>query len=158
MKILQATKKGKKEAIQIAQNLKEWFTKDGIKHMKTDFEHNKVLLAKEQNKTKGFLCYTTDNGTMKLIWLGIKKEEQNKGIGKKLLEKAEKEAKKYELHKMILETLSDEYKYKPYHKTREFYYKNGYKKTGYKKAIVKGWDNEIILEKNITKQTSATKK
>ena len=129
--------------------MKEWFNAEGIKNMKTDFKLNNLVVAIDEGKVSGFLCYTTYCGKMQLIWMGVKRNTQRKGIGEKLLKWLEKEAKKYKLHSIEVETLPDEDDYEPYKKTRDFYYKNGFKRIFYKKARVKGWDDQIVLEKVI---------
>ncbi|MEM4182155.1 MAG: GNAT family N-acetyltransferase [Candidatus Pacearchaeota archaeon] len=55
----------------------------------------------------GFLCYTTNCGRMQILWIGVKREFHKKGIGTKLLEWLEKEARKYGLYAIEVETLSD---------------------------------------------------
>jgi len=147
MQLKKATEQDKKEAIKIAQELKEWFNKEGLKNMKTDFEFNSLVVAIDKDGVSGFLCYTTCCGKMQLLWMGVKRNSQGKGIGEKLLKWLEKEAKKYKLHSIETETLPDEDDYEPYKKTREFYYKNGFKRIFYKKARVKGWNDQIVLEK-----------
>lgn len=117
--------------------------------MKTDFKLNNLVVAIEKGEILGFLCYTTHCGKIHLIWMGVKKDAQSKGISEKLLKWLEKEAKKYKLHSIEVETLSDEDDYKPYKRTRDFYYKNEFKRILYKKARVKCWDDQIVLEKVI---------
>jgi len=149
MIIKEATDEGKKEAIKIAKDLKEWFNETGIKNIKTDFELNNVIIATEKNKVIGFLCYTSYCGKMLLIWMGVKRDCQKKGIGKLLLNHLEKIAKNLNLYAIEVETLPEEDPYEPYKKTREFYYKNGFKRIEYKKARFKGWDDQILMEKKI---------
>ena len=147
--IKKATEKYRREAIRIAEELPEWFSKEGIKNIKTDFKLNNLIVAVENERILGFLCYTSYCGKMHLIWMGVKKNKQRKGIGEKLLRWLEKEAKKLELHTIEVETLPDENAYEPYRITRAFYYKNGFKRILYKKAAIKGWDDQIVLEKRI---------
>jgi len=149
MQLRKATEKDKKEAIKIAQELKEWFDKEGIKNIKIDFRLNNLAVAVDKSEVLGFLCYTSYCGKMQLMWMGVKRNAQKEGIGKKLLKWLEKEAKKYKLHSIEIETLPDEDDYEPYKKTRTFYYKNGFKRISYKKARVKGFDDQIVLEKAI---------
>ena len=149
MRIVKATKKDKKEAIKIASYLRAWFSKDGLKNMKVDFKLNNLTVAKDRGRVLGFLCYTSYSGKMLLMWMGVKKEMQKMGIGKKLLTWLKKESKKFKLQSINVETLPDEDNYKPYQQTRAFYYKNGFKRILYKKAKIKGWDDQIVLEKKI---------
>jgi len=149
MKIRQATEKDKKEAMAIAKSLKEWFNKDGIKSMAIDFKMNHLMVAIEKEKVLGFLSYTTYSGKMLLLWMGVKKDLQRKGVGKALLNSLLKESKKLKLYSIEVETLPEEDVYEPYERTRVFYYKNGFERVLYKKARVKGWDDQIVLEKKL---------
>ncbi|HIH15764.1 MAG: acetyltransferase [archaeon GW2011_AR17] len=149
MKIRQATVKDKKEAMAIAKSLNEWFNKDGIKNMAIDFKMNHVIVAKEKKKVLGFLSYTTYSGKMLLLWMGVYKGIQRSGVGKALVDWLVKESKRFKLYSIEVETLPEEDIYKPYERTRAFYYKNGFERVLYKKARVKGWDDQIVLEKKI---------
>lgn len=149
MRIRRANKRDYQQSIEMAKNLKEWFTPEAIKNMKVDFSVNNLVIAIEQEKISGFLCYSTNSGIMHLIWMGVRKDAQRKGIGKFLLSWLEKEAKRHNLHSIEVETLPDEVNYKPYKLTRDFYYKNGFKRIGYKKAKIKGWDDQIVMEKKL---------
>lgn len=66
-----------------------------------------------------------------------------------MLDKLVREGKKRKLYSIEVETLPDEDEYGPYKITRAFYYKNGFEKILYKKARIKGWDDQIVLEKVI---------
>lgn len=147
MRVEEATEKEKGEGLVIASDLKEWFTPEGLKNIELDFKMNSVLVAKENSEVVGFLCYTTYCGKMILLWMGVKRSYQRKGVGAKLLTKLEEISKKLNMYSIEVETLPDEDSYEPYKLTRNFYYKNGFKRVLYKKARVEGWDDQIVLEK-----------
>jgi GNAT superfamily N-acetyltransferase len=149
MKIVKANKKDKTQAIQIAKDLKEWFSKEGVKNLSIDFNNNTVIVAKDNNQVIGFICYTTYCGKMLLIWMGVKRDQWRNGIGTKLLEYLTSEAKSLGLYYIETETLPEEVEYEPYKITRSFYYKNGFERVHYKKASIEGWDDQIVLEKKI---------
>ncbi|MSR86335.1 GNAT family N-acetyltransferase [Candidatus Woesearchaeota archaeon] len=149
MKIRQATKKDKTDAMTIAKSLKEWFNKDGLKSMALDFKMNHLIIAVEEEKVLGFLSYTTYSGKMLLMWMGVKRGTQRKGVGKELVDWLVKESKRLKLYSIEVETLPEEDVYEPYERTRKFYYKNGFERVLYKKARVKGWDDQIVLERKI---------
>lgn len=149
MKIRQATEKDKKEAMTIAKSLKEWFNKDGLKNMAIDFKMNHLIVAIEKERVLGFLSYTTYSGKMLLMWMGVRRNIQRAGVGKELVDWLVKESKKLKLYAIEVETLPEEDVYEPYERTRAFYYKNGFQRVLYKKARVKGWDDQIILERKI---------
>ena len=94
MIIRKATKTDISPSLNIAKELNEWFTKEAIKNMKIDFSINNLIIATEKKEIFGFLCYSSYNSIMQLIWMGIKKDSQRKGIGKTLLKWLVKEAKK----------------------------------------------------------------
>jgi len=150
MKIRQASEKDKKVAMAIAKSLKEWFNKDGIKNMAIDFKMNHLVVAEAKNKIVGFLSYTTYSGKMLLLWMGVRRDTQRLGVGKALVDWLVKEAKHLKLYAIEVETLPEEDVYEPYERTRAFYYKSGFERVLYKKARVKGWDDQIVLEKKIT--------
>lgn len=149
MKVRQATEKDKKEAMAIAKSLKEWFNKDGIKNMAIDFKMNHLIVAVEKENVMGFLSYTSYSGKMLLLWMGVQRKTQRSGIGKALVDWLVKESKALKLYSIEVETLPEEDVYEPYERTRAFYYKNGFERVLYKKARVKGWDDQIVLEKKI---------
>lgn len=149
MIIEKATKQEKQESLKLASELKEWFTPEGVKNISIDFEMNSVIVAKEKKEVVGFLCYTSFSGKMLLLWMGVKKGNQRKGIGKALLAHLEKICKELGLTSIEVETLPDENSYEPYVLTRNFYYKNGFKRILYKKARIEGWDDQILLEKEL---------
>ncbi len=149
MQIIKATKKDRAEAMKIATDLKDWFNKEGLKNMKIDFELNNLVVAKEDGKVSGFLCYSSFSGKMLLMWMGVAKEAQRKGVGQELLKWLEDEGRKFGFHAIEVETLPDEDSYEPYQRTRAFYYKNGFERVLYKKARVQGWDDQIVLEKKL---------
>ena len=143
----EATEKEKGEGLVIASDLKEWFTPEGLKNIELDLKMNSVLVAKENSEVVGFLCYTTYCGKMILLWMGVKRSYQRKGVGAVLLTKLEEISRKLKMYSIEVETLPDEDSYEPYKLTRDFYYKNGFKRVLYKKARVEGWDDQIVLEK-----------
>jgi len=149
MEIVKANEQEKKESIEIAKTLKEWFTDEGIRNLKTDFDNNTVAVAKDNKQVLGFVCYTTYCGKLLLIWMGVRKSHWGNGVGSKLIGYLKDEGKNLGLYYIETETLPEEVEYKPYEITRSFYYKNGFKRTLYKKATIKGWDDQIILEKKI---------
>ena len=61
MRIRKATKKDLKESLNIAKELNEWFNKEGIKNMWTDFLHNNTIVyskAKSCCARRSVFCRT----------------------------------------------------------------------------------------------------
>ena len=142
-----------KNSLKIAEELSLWFTKEALNNMKKDFSSHNLIVCKNETETVGFLCYSKLNNksdkNMKILWMGVKKEFQRNGIGKRLLNFLVNEAEELGISSILAETLTDKDDYEPYIPTRDFYYKNGFKKIGYKPAEKQGWDDQIILEKKL---------
>ena len=148
--VKKATNEDKLKALKLAKDLKDWFSLEGLKHMETDFKFNQVVVAKDQvGKVVGFLCYTAYSGRVLLLWMGVKLENQGQGIGSLLLNWLSNETKKLDYYAIEVETLPEEIKYAPYEKTRDFYYRHGFKRIAYRKASLPGWDDQIVLEKRV---------
>ena len=149
MNIREAGKKDKEESLKIAKELKKWFTKEAIENIKIDFKINNLVVALEKNKVVGFLCYNSYEGVIKLMWMGVKGGFQRKEIGTGLLKWLEDKSKKIGSKVIEIETLPESEKYKPYEITRAFYKKHGFKKLYIKKPRKKGWDPQVVLEKQL---------
>jgi len=148
MLIKNADKKDLDKILEIAKELKDWFNETAIQNMKNDFIINNTLVAVDKEPI-AFICYSSFEGAIKILWLGTKKQYQGKGIGTKLINDLENKAKKLGIKYLQVETLTDKESYEPYKLTRDFYYKKGFKKICEIKAIKPGWDDQILLEKQI---------
>mgnify|MGYP000606078292 CR=1 FL=1 len=149
MLITKATKKEKEEAATVAASLADWFSDEGLKNMRIDFDLNNLIVAKENGRVVGFLCYSSYSGKMLLMWMGVLASVQRKGVGQRLLQWLEAEGRALGCYAIEVETLPDEDEYEPYQLTRSFYYKNGFERVFYKEARAKGWDDQIVLEKKL---------
>lgn len=149
MKVRKMMVKDIGSCIELASKLNKWFTSEAIKNMKIDLMLNNTLVVSDKKEIVGFICYSTYEGTLKLLWIAVKEEKQNLGIGSLLLNYLKDAIRKFKLTEIEVRTLTDKVKYGPYKLTREFYYKNGFKKSGYQKAKRKGWDDQIIMEMKI---------
>lgn len=147
IRIKESKNKDTSKSVIIAQELKEWFTQEAIQNMKIDFLLNNVVTAIYKKKIVGFLCYNSRNGKVIILWMGIKRKYQHRGIGKLLLEWLVDKTKRLKGNSTQVETLTDKDPYIPYQITRNFYYKYGFKKIKYIPAQTKGWDDQILLEK-----------
>jgi len=136
------------ESLEIAKNLKEWFTEIAVKKMKRNFKKN-LLHIKENGKVIGFLNYKKNKKSIVILWMGCKRDCQRKGIGSKLIQELERFANSKSIKTIKVETLTDEDSYEPYKLTRNFYYKNGFKKKFIKKAKKKGYDDLLVMEKKL---------
>lgn len=144
MKIRKGNKKDIIESANLARNTFKKFninegTKKGIKEYLEYYNTNKNLKKIEKSFSKNPLFFVaTEKDKLigvirgrknKITNIFIKKEYHNKGLGKKLIEKFEKEAKKQR---------SKEIKVRASLYSIPFYNKAGYKKTAGIKKIFKG--------------------
>jgi ribosomal protein S18 acetylase RimI-like enzyme len=101
----------------------------------------------EMDKTiLGYYCIgqrSLTDGVYDLYWIVVDSSSQNKGIGKKLLEHAEKYAKKKKGRWILIETSSDE----KYLKTRNFYLRNYFTQVAEIKDFYSVGDSLIIYGK-----------
>ena len=149
VKIRKASGKDFDCSLKIAKSLDKWFTKSAVKSMKVDFKVNNLIVAVDKGVV-GFLCYSSFEESLIVLWMGVKKDYIGKGVGSLLIDHLVKEARKLGLKNILVETLTDKDDYEPYVKTREFYYKNGFKKVCYlnfRKKITPGYDDQILLRK-----------
>lgn len=149
MEIRKANKKQINESLEIAEELKKWFTKNAIKKMHRTFKKN--LIVALNGKVDGFLNYRINKNSLSIIWMGIKRDVHRKGIGKRLLKELEKIAKKNKKYMIRVETLSYKEKYKPYESTRNFYLKNEFKYRFIRKPRNPRHDSVVIMEKKLKK-------
>jgi len=149
MEIRKATQEDKQKAIEIAKELKDWFNEDAFENMSIDFKFNNTVVAVENKKVVGFLCHSSNEGIVRINWLGIDKNKMRKGVGTKLVKWLENKAKRLGAKTIDVETLTDKENYKPYEITRNFYKKLGFKKLYEMPRRKEGWDIQILMEKKL---------
>ena len=116
-----------KEILNIATEMIDYFTKEGIKDLKKDLKSDNIYGAYSKNKLIGFmLVKKSDKQAVEISWLAIAKDFQNKGIGtyfvKNILNKLSKKGFRICFVRTLAETVKDT----GYAKTRKFYKKLGF--------------------------------
>ena len=117
----------KEEALNIARGLSNFFNEDGLESLKKDLEDQELYGAFLDNELIGFIILRqADTASLEISWLAIKVENQNKGIGSKLVKDSlnifSNNAYKICYVKTLAETAKDD----GYFKTRAFYKKLGF--------------------------------
>ncbi len=123
----------------------KWFDNVAVnKSIPTDLIIQKGFVAQENDKIIGFLIFTSDEGKVKISWMGVEPRSQGKSVGTKLIEFLEKKLKSIGLKELRVETLAESIAYEPYEKTRLFYKKRGFEVEKVRK--IKSEDNGEILD------------
>ncbi len=116
-----------REAIlEIAKTLPEYFSEQGLKAMEKDLEQGDLFGVYEGNEMIGFVVYKElSPEAIEMAWLGVKKEYQGRGIGKKLVQESVRQIEKQ--YKVCqVKTLSETHPDEGYAKTRNFYKQLGF--------------------------------
>ncbi len=141
-------KETRKQIIEIAEELSEWFTPKAIKQLKKDLKNHDLLVEKDDS-VLGFLFYEIKNKKCFIKFIAVKRDKQEKGIGKKLIKRLVDICRKKQIKEIEADTLAQTEDYKPYEKTRNFYHALGFKDI---KIIKKGYsdgDDKLILRRDI---------
>ena len=111
-----------------------------------DYYH--IFVYEDENKILGYHCIgkrALTDGVYDLYWIVVDPEKQNNGIGKKLLDHAEKFAKEKNGRWILAETSSKV----SYNATRNFYFRNNYTIVAQIKDFYTTKDDLIVFGKYI---------
>ncbi len=111
--------------LEIAKALPEWFNEAGLKAMEHDLKSETTFIAVENGRVLGFITVKHLNEkALEILWMAVKREHREKGIGTALLKFVEGWAKaNFEV--LVVKTSGD-LSYKPYDETRRFYERRGF--------------------------------
>jgi len=111
--------------LDLAKNLSDFFSKDGIREMEKDLENTSVFIY-DGGSIKGFVALKEKSKDVaEIAWIAVANEYQREGIGKDLLCYVE-ESTNYKI--LLVKTLDEKADYQPYDAARKFYEKNGFLK------------------------------
>lgn len=100
----------------------KWFTEEALENIPRDIHFSRCFVAEENEQITGFISVCSHDGKPMIGWLGVKPELRGEGIGRLLLEKVEKELKKWGYKDLRVETVGKcTPEYKPYAETLSFY-------------------------------------
>jgi GNAT superfamily N-acetyltransferase len=117
-----------KAVLAVVAELPEWFDSEARERtIPTDLRHQVTFIAEDQSHIVGFITLHVCNGRLEISWMGVRPERRRAGIGKALLERAERLATEWGLEEMSVMTLGDSVDYEPYGSTRRFYLANGFR-------------------------------
>ena len=111
-------------------------------------DYYNVFVFENEGKISGYHCVgkrALTDGVFDLYWIVVDPKSQNKGVGKKLLDHAEKFVKKQKGRWILAETSSK----KSYDATRNFYLRNNYSIVAEIKDFYTINDNLVVFGKCI---------
>lgn len=105
-----------------------WFDDYAISNeIPLDLKLHRGFVAILEGKMAGFITFSSEDGDLKITWLGVKLKYPRRGIGGALVSELEKTAKELNVGKIFVETLSEKEDWQPYERTRAFYTKKDFK-------------------------------
>ncbi len=135
----------------ILRSLPEWFAReDSIVEYVEGVKDTKVYAAYSYQKLIGFISMKPiDKITSEIYLIGVMKEFHNQGIGKKLIEEAEKELSQQNIKYIVVKTLGESHPDEYYKSTRAFYRSAGFYQLEESKTI---WGEDLpclVMKKEI---------
>lgn len=127
MKILLGSKEHIDSCLAIAKELPQYFTKEALRIMASDFHEQKLYIVIEEHDVVAFCAMKQKNiHVADILWMGVAPNRQGQGIGFALMNYILKELKSSETRLLAVKTLAEEIEYPPYEITRNFYEKMGF--------------------------------
>lgn len=116
MKIRESKNGDFKDMMEIARKLHpKWFDKFATNvSMPIDLKIHKGFVAEDKGKLIGFITYFSEEGQVKISWIGVHPKFQRKNIGSKLLKALEEKLKRYDVKELRVKTVAATTKYGPY--------------------------------------------
>ncbi|MBI4004664.1 GNAT family N-acetyltransferase [Candidatus Roizmanbacteria bacterium] len=123
----------------------KWFTSDALKNISIDVQIDKCYVAESNNNIVGFIIFSSQDGEVRINWLGVNPDFHREGTGSKLLERVINFVKEIGSKKIIVETVVEQIpKDGSYDETMKFYMKQGF-------MIFKKYPEEHFKEFTFTK-------
>lgn len=106
------------------------------------------VLAERRGNLAGYACFGPIDGTdgsFDLYWIAVAPDEQRKGLGRRLMARAEDTMKKTGARRIYVDTSSSD----KYEATRAFYRRTGYAQTAVLPGFYREGDGKIIFIKEL---------
>lgn len=115
------------QVLDLARGLPEWFNEDALQRsIPLDLKFQRVFVVEDSGAIQGFITLFVMEGRLHIGWLAVAKEFHGRGVGRKLIERAEVFAREQGISELATYTLGDSVDYPPYEETRKFYYRMGF--------------------------------
>ncbi|MFW5912549.1 MAG: GNAT family N-acetyltransferase [Candidatus Hadarchaeota archaeon] len=140
MRIRSIEKSDHSRVISLTEELSEWFTERARRvEIPLDLRVHRGFLAEESGEILGFLILDSYLGDARIGWIGVRPEYRRGGIGRRLVEMAEREFRATEAEYLKVETVArGDAKGSPYEETLKFYEAVGFDVEEVEKD---GWDD-----------------
>jgi len=135
---------GNKKILEIEKSFPQFLWKNQIQKNLIDNPFTQYYIYKKENQIVGFINYDILYERAELIYIAVLEEEQNQGIGSKLLQSMIKECENQQLENITLEVSIENAK------AIQLYQKLGFKKVATRKKYYQGVDG-ILMEKELIK-------
>jgi ribosomal protein S18 acetylase RimI-like enzyme len=142
MKLLKNTPEFEPEEVVVAEELLD-------SYVASPADSGYYVLVAEIDSIVGYVCYgpvPLTKGSWDIYWMAVDREEQNKGIGKKLIQSAEEGIRKQQGRLSFIETSSQP----SYEKTRRFHIAQGYQQICRVADFYSPGDDKIIYQKRLS--------
>jgi GNAT superfamily N-acetyltransferase len=137
--------------LEVVATLSDWFDDDARnRSIPIDLRHHMTFVADDAGRVVGFISLHVFNGRLDISWMGVRNECRGRGIGTRLLDRAEELGRAWGLHEITTFTLGDTVDYEPYEFTRRFYLRNGFEVYQRNQTDNPGCPEEWRLKKRIT--------
>jgi len=136
--------------IALVQGLEGWFDEHARAiAIPTDVKHQTVFVASEGEELLGFVSLYVMEGRLNIGWIGVRRDWHRRGVGSALMARTEAHARELGLGTLAVYTLGDGVDYEPYERTRQFYYKHGFRITRRSKTDSEACPELIDLAKQV---------
>ena len=109
-------------------------------------ESGYFILVAEDDEIAGYVCYgptPLTDGTWDVYWAAVARKRREQGIGRALIEEAEREIKKAGGRMALIETSSTP----AYERTLHFHLSNGYREVARVPDFYSPGDDKLVLQK-----------
>ena len=105
----------------------KWFDAFAIcSSLPLDLRIHRGFVAKEEGRVVGFVTYTSNEGEVKISWIGVDPGLHRHGIGTMLIRAVEEQLGGMGIEYLRVDTVAESTQYEPYEMTRAFYERMGF--------------------------------
>jgi ribosomal protein S18 acetylase RimI-like enzyme len=113
-------------AVDLSRALPEFFNDQGIAEMTDEIPREDGAVAEIDGELVGFVTWAIHDGIGRIGWIAVGGDHHRHGIGRRLVEYAERDLKAAGFEALEVDTLGESVEYEPYDRTRAFYRSVGF--------------------------------